>query len=247
MTFDIEYAFKCFSPILAKLPVTLRMTLIAVIIALAGGIILALGVKCKNAIVRIIVNIINSFLKGVPILVFLYIFNYSMDDIMTGLSKIFAFEYDIRNPPKVFFAILALALSYAPYMCDMIVTAYDTLPKGQMEACDAFGFTKFQAMKRIILPQMLVVALPNFGNHFVNLLKATSLAYMVTILEMLGAAKNFAVLNQRFLETYVVAALIYWVVFGMFEQIFQFLERNSGKYLRLHIVQKRRLFKEKAV
>ena len=243
MSFDFEYALKCFKPILEKLPVTLSITVYAVIIALAGGILLALGVKCKSTIINIIVGVINSFLKGVPIVVFLYLFNYSMDDIMNGLGRLFSFEYDIRNPPKMVFAVIAMAISYAPYMCDMIVSAFDTIPRGQIEACDAFGFSKMQAMRRIILPQMLVIALPNFGNHFVNLLKATAFAYMVTILEMMGSARNFAVLNQRFLETYIVCALIYWVVFGVFEQLFIIIEKNSGKYLKLRVVQKRKIAK----
>ena len=86
-------------------------------------------------------------------------------------------------------------------------------------------------MSRIIIPQMAVVALPNFGNHFVNLLKATSLTCMVTIMEMMGAARNFATMNQRFLETYTVCALLYWGIFVIFERIFLILEKKTGRYL----------------
>lgn len=238
--FKFDFAGKCFAPIFSCLPATLELTIGAVLIALIGGILLSFGVRCRIRAVNFIFSVVNSFLKGIPILVFLYMFNTSIDDIMTKLSEIFHFTYNIRNQPTFAFAVLALALSYSPYMCDMIVTALDTIPKGQWEACDAMGFTKWQTMKRIILPQCVVIAIPNFGNHFVNLLKASSLACMVTIMEMMGAARNFATMNQRFLETYTVCALIYWGVFLLFEQLFRIIEKKCGVYMQAGVVKAKR-------
>jgi len=229
--FEMKYAYQCIWPILQCMPATLQLTFGAVLLALAGGILLSLGVKSRFHIINLVFLILNSFLKGIPILVFLYVFSNSVDDVMGGLADLIGFTYDIRHSPTFAFAILALALSYAPYMCDMIVSAYDTIPTGQREACEALGYTRWQGMSRIIIPQMAVVALPNFGNHFVNLLKATSLTCMVTIMEMMGAARNFATMNQRFLETYTVCALLYWGIFVIFERIFLILEKKTGRYL----------------
>jgi len=63
-------------------------------------------------------------------------------------------------------------------------------------------------------------------------LKATSLAYMVSIIEMMGAAKNYATGTQRFMETYIVAALIYWIICIAFDKLFALIEANTGKYRR---------------
>lgn len=238
--FELKYAGEAIEPILTCMPATLGLTFGSVLIALILGILLALGIKAPFRPLHIIFKILVSFLKGIPILVLLYVFNTSMDDIMYGLGGIFGFTYNIRTPPTFLFAVLALALSYAPYMCDMITTAMDTIPKGQWEACDSLGFTGWQKLYRIIIPQTVVIAIPNFGNHFVNLLKATSLACMVTIMEMMGGARNFATLNQRFLEPYTVCALIYWAVFIIFEQIFRILEKQTGKYLEAGTRIKRR-------
>ncbi len=226
------YLVTCFEKIFTGLPVTLGLTIDSILLALAGGILLSLGVICRFRIVNIIFSIVNSFLKGIPILVFLYMFSSAMDDIMGTLAEVLNFTYDIRNPPTFAFAVIAITLSYAPYMCDMIVTAMDTVPKGQWEACEAFGYTKLQTMTRIIIPQFIVIAIPNFGNHFVNVLKATSLACMVTIMEMMGVARNFATLNQNFLVTYFACALLYWAVFVIFEQLFRLLEKRLGRYLQ---------------
>lgn len=232
MNFDLDYAITCIKPIIEKLPVTMNLTVWAVVISLAGGIVFAAIERSRLKALKLLCRFLRSFLKGVPILVFLYFFYYSMDDIFGALGGTFGFTYDVRNPPKVTMAIVALSISYIPYMCDMILSAFDTIPIGQFEAAYAMGFTKFQMMTHIIIPQLVTVAIPNFGNHFVNLLKASSLAYMVTIVEMMGAAKNYATGFQRFLETYVVAALIYWVIFIFFEFLFQVLEKQSGKYLK---------------
>lgn len=221
-------AVTCFKQVVSGLPTTISLTIVSILLAMFLGILLSIGMNCR---IKIVFKILSSFLKGIPILVFLYLFNSSIDEIMGGLSTIFGFVYDIRRPPTYTFAVIAMGLSYAPYMADMIMTAMQTIPKGQWEACAAGGFTKGQALFRIIIPQCIVIALPNFGNHFVNLLKATSLACMVTIMEMMGEARNFATMSQKFLNAYIVCALVYWLVFVAFEQVFRSLEKSTGRYL----------------
>lgn len=246
----MEVIIECLKNVIRGIPTTLSLTIFSILLALVLGILLSFGLLCHNRIVKVVFTIISSFLKGIPILVFLYIFNSGIDSIMGGLDKIFPFyTYDIRKPPTYLFAVLALGLSYTPYMSDMITSAIHTVPKGQWEACDAAGFTSWQKMSRIIIPQSIIIAIPNFGNHFVNLLKATSLACMVTIMEMMGEARNYATMSQKFLQCYIVCALVYWVVFILFEQIFRIIEKKTGKYLQSGVVlkKKHRLFRGKAM
>mgnify|MGYP000017235720 CR=1 FL=1 len=229
--------------ILRGIPATMSLTVLSIVLALALGILLSFGVASRIPVVRIIFTIVSSFLKGIPILVFLYAFSSAIDTIMGGFDRLIPFyTYDIRKPPTFAFAVFALALSYTPYMCDMILTAVRTVPKGQWEACDAAGFTEWQKMRRVIIPQSVVIAIPNFGNHFVNLLKATSLSCMVTIMEMMGESRNFATMSQKFLESYITCALVYWAVFVLFEQLFRLVEKKTGNYLEPALpVRKRRL------
>lgn len=228
----MDLIVECLQKVVSGIPMTLSLTLWSIGLALVLGILLSFGVLSSFTPVRAIFVVLTSFLKGIPILVFLYVFNTSIDSIMGGLDSLLSFyTYNIRKPPTYTFAVFALALSYAPYMCDMITSALHTVPKGQWEACDAYGFTNWQKMSRIIIPQCIVIAIPNFGNHFVNLLKATSLACMVTIMEMMGEARNYATLSQKFLESYIVCALVYWLVFVIFEQIFRIIEKRTGRYL----------------
>lgn len=229
----MDVIITCLKNVISGIPTTLSLTIWSILLALVLGILLSFGILCKNVVVRVFFTVISSFLKGIPILVFLYVFNCSIDSIMSGLDGLLSFyTYDIRKPPTYLFAVFALALSYTPYMSDMITSAMNTVPKGQWEACDAGGFTVWQKMSRIIIPQCIVIAIPNFGNHFVNLLKASSLSCMVTIMEMMGEARNYATLSQKFLECYVVCALVYWFIFVVFEQVFRVIEKESGRYLQ---------------
>ncbi|MBR1865710.1 MAG: amino acid ABC transporter permease [Lachnospiraceae bacterium] len=229
----MEIYTTCSQKVLSGVPTTLSLTLWSVVLALVLGILLSFGVLSRLVPVRVFFSVICSFLKGIPILIFLYAFHTAIDSIMGGLDNMFGFyTYDIRKPPTYIFAVFALALSYAPYMCDMITSAMHTIPKGQWEACDAAGFTGWQKMSRIIIPQCIVIAIPNFGNHFVNLLKASSLSCMVTIMEMMGEARNYATMSQKFLECYIVCALWYWFIFVVFEQAFRVIEKRTGRYLQ---------------
>lgn len=239
----MEVYINALKQIVEGIPATLGLTIAAIFVSLILGILLSIGVRAKNSIVHIIFQIVSSFLKGIPILVFLYLFNASIDVIMGGLSTAIPFfTYDIRKPPTFLFAVLALALSYTPYMCDMVVTAMQAIPIGQFEACDAYGFNGFYKMTHIIIPQCITVAIPNFGNHFVNLLKATSLTCMVTIMEIMGEARNFATMNQKFLESYITCALVYWVIFLIFERIFALIEKAAGSYLSpTHVVRREKV------
>ena len=209
--------------VISGLPTTLWLTVTSILLAMGLGMLLLPGLRAKAGPVRMIFRILGSFLKAIPILVFLYVFNSAIDDIMGGLDSLLPFfTYNIRKPPTMLFAIFALALSYTPYMSDMMDTALRAIPQG------------------------IVVAIPNFGNHFVNLLKATSLTCMVTIMEMMGEARNFATYSQRFLESYITCALVYWGVFLVFEQLFRIIERKAGSYLKPGVptVQKNRQYPE---
>ena len=95
-----------------------------------------------------------------------------------------------------------------------------------MEAAISIGMSKWQAMRRIILPQAFVIALPNFGNSFISLLKDTSLAFVVSVVELMGKAKIVGAAGLNFFEVYIVVALIYWAVCIIVERFLIILEKK---------------------
>ena len=85
---------------------------------------------------------------------------------------------------------------------------------------------RWQATKRIVLPQAIVIALPNFGNSFISLIKDSSLAFVVSVVELMGKAKIVGAAGLNFFEVYIVVALIYWIICIIIERIMVYIERK---------------------
>lgn len=80
--------------------------------------------------------------------------------------------------------------------------------------------------KRIVLPQAIVAAFPNFGNTFISLIKDSSLAFIVSVIELMGQAKIIGAQGLNFFEVYIVVALIYWAICIVVEQVLNKLEQK---------------------
>lgn len=111
-----------------------------------------------------------------------------------------------------------------------IPSSIQTIDRGQFEAAYSIGMTTFQAIKRIIFPQSLVAAIPNLGNIFISLIKATSLAFAVKVVEIMAISKVIANDGYRYLEMYLVASLIYWILCFFFERLFVVIEKKLSHY-----------------
>lgn len=105
-------------------------------------------------------------------------------------------------------------------------TGREALPKGQIEAANALGMTYFQALRRVILPEAIVVALPSLGNSFIGLIKGTSLAFVCAVVEMTAAGKIIAGRTYRYFEVYVSLAIIYWIITIIVEQGIKLIEKK---------------------
>jgi L-cystine transport system permease protein len=98
-----------------------------------------------------------------------------------------------------------------------------------MEAALSVGMTTRQGLWRIIAPQAFLVAVPNLGNIFINLIKGTSLAFAIKVIEVMAQAKIVAGEGYRYLEMYTDASIVYWILCWLCERLFGWLE---GKYSR---------------
>jgi polar amino acid uptake family ABC transporter, permease protein len=137
----------------------------------------------------------------------------------------FGWSLNVNNVPVIMFVYVAFILNMSAYMSETFRAAILSVEKGQMEAAISIGMSKWQAMRRIILPQAFVTALPNLGNSFISLIKDTSLAFVVSIVELMGKAKIVGAAGLNFFEVYIVVALIYWIVCIVMEGLLMSLEK----------------------
>jgi polar amino acid transport system permease protein len=137
-------------------------------------------------------------------------------------------SYSIKNVPDLLFVFITFGLNEAAYNSEIIRSALQSVQKGQIEAAESLGMNYFQVLRRVILPQAAVVAIPPLGNALIGLLKGTSLAFVAGVIEMTAAGRIISGSNFRFFEVYLALAIIYWALTIVIEQVVRVLEKNSS-------------------
>jgi polar amino acid transport system permease protein len=109
-------------------------------------------------------------------------------------------------------AVLTIVIYNAAYVAEILRTAWYDLPTGQIEAGRAFGFTGFKLMRRIILPQLLLASAPVLGNQLIQIVRDSSFLALITVPELTFTAK--VIQSEAFVpfESYITAAVLYWIL-----------------------------------
>ncbi|SBR46146.1 amino acid ABC transporter permease [Halomonas sp. HL-93] len=199
---NVEYMWGLLPVLLRYLPLTLQMATIAMLFALI--------IACLLAVVRVSrIPVLNggallfiSFFRGTPLLVQLFLFYYGLPQLIDALISI----------NGVTAAVLGLTLHFSAYMAESIRAAIVGIDRSQTEAALSIGMTQSQLMRRIILPQATRVATPTLMNYFIDMIKATSLAFTLGVTELMGATQKEASGSFLYLEAFLLVAIIYWVV-----------------------------------
>ena len=173
-----------------------------------------------------------SAMRCTPPIVLIFLVFYAFPKLIEAI-----FLIDINGWPKSVFVISALVLLFSANIAVTFEAAYLAIPKGQTEAGLVSGLSETRTFFRIILPQALVVALPNIANNLLTLLKEGSLAYMIGYVDIMGQAQNIISRNlgNFGLETYVAVTLVYWTIALVIEggslQLEKRLSRHKGQRL----------------
>ena len=141
------------------------------------------------------------------------------------------FGIDMDNLSRAIFVIITFTLLFGAYVSEVFRSAYETVDRGQYEAAVTIGLSPEQAFFRVMLPQAAVIALPNFGNSVINLMKESALAYTIGLIDLLGRtnliiSKNYGAYG---VELYVACLLIYWALSFLIEQAFLRMESYLGR------------------
>lgn len=224
--FDWKLVFDQIPSILSALPVTIELTLIATLIGYVLGLILALIKINKIPVLRQLAVLYISIIRGTPILVQLYVTYYGIPLILKYHNMRFGTNYNLNAIPAILFAIIALGLNQSAFDSEVIRAAIQSVDKGQIEAAKTLGMTGFQILRRVILPQAVIVALPSLGNSLISLIKGTSLAFTVAVVDLTAQGRILAGKNFRYFEVYCSLAIIYWLITVVLENAFKLLEKK---------------------
>lgn len=217
--FDVELVFSQIPELLAYLPITLGIAFASMLLSLLIGLATAL-IKIKQIpVLRSLAAFYVSFMRGTPIIVQLYLAFYAVPMAMQYINYYYGTDYNTNHIPPMIFVLITFALNEGAYNSESIRAAIQSVDKGGIEAGYSMGMTTTQVLRRIILPEALVVALPTLGNSLIGLIKGTSLAFVCSVVEMTAAGKLMASRNFRFFEVYVSLAIIYWLVTIVLERL----------------------------
>ena len=197
---------KGFLVALQGVPVTVGVTLIAMVTGVVLGLVLALMKMSRIKVLTALASLYIEIIRGTPLIVQALIMAYGLPQLLqsSGIS--------CRWPYLIIPAVIVCGLNSAAYVAEVIRSGIQAVDKGQMEAARSIGMTKGQAMKLIVIPQALKIVLPAFGNEFVSLIKETSVLSYVGVVEILrkGALWNAATFNT--FEAYIGVALVYMLL-----------------------------------
>lgn len=226
----LEFSFmvQTFFEMLKFVPVTLFLAVVSMLLASVLGMASAV-VQFKN--IPVLKQISTAYLligRAIPTMVMLYLVYYGLPLLLMALTNKAGIDTGYQHVPPMAFAIVGLTIHTGAYLSEIFRAALLSVEKGQMEAALSIGMTWFQGFYRIVLRQAAVFAMPLLANEFLGLIKSTSVVFTITVIELLGGAKIACAENYRYLETYLVVAIIYWGISIIFEKLFLLAERKLG-------------------
>lgn len=222
--FDIGLVFSQIPKLLQYLPVTLGLTIVAMIVGWVLGSMIALVKRNRIPVLRQMASIFVSIMRGTPIIVQLYLSYFGIPILFKYMNYYWGTNFNINGIPSILFVMIALGLNQAAFDSETIRAAIGSVDNGQIEAAKSLGMTNFQIFRRIVFPEAIVVALPSLGNSLIALIKGTSLSFVCSVVEMTAKGKILAGNNYRYFELYCSLAIIYWVLTIIVEKCFHYLE-----------------------
>ena len=212
--------------------VTLQLTLISLAVGAVLALLFALALVSRSALIRLPVAAFTYFMRGTPLLIQVYLIYYGfaqLEWVQARWDTVWPWTH-FKEP--FFCALLSFSLNTAAYTAEMLAGAIREISPGEVEAARAMGMSRFQIMRRIVLPSAMRRTLPPYSNEVVQMLHSTSLASVVPTLTDVTAVAS-RIYSDFYLpfEAYLAAAVIYLCVTFALIGTFRLLEKRFLAYL----------------
>ncbi|WP_261303638.1 amino acid ABC transporter permease [Paenibacillus andongensis] len=212
-----DYFTSMVIPMLEGAQMTVLLFLIAIVVSIPLGFVLTLAVKSSNRPISSLANTYIYIMRGTPLLLQLLVICFGLP-MLPGIGQYLVLD-------RFTAACLGFILNYAAYFAEIFRGGLLAIDKGQYEASQVLGFSKWQTMLRIIMPQMFRVVLPAVSNESITLIKDTALLYAVAVPELLHFAQT-AVNRDFTIMPFFIAGIIYLVMTLLLTVFFKWLERR---------------------
>ena len=186
---DIDYIVKTFLETLRGVPITLIIMIVAMVLSFLPALFLALGQIYKVRGVRSFSLVYLAFIRATPPILLILFFYSLFPSLLNQFLKSIGSDFDIFKLDPLYYAFIIYSLMTVGSLSEILRSAILTVDKGQLEAAHAIGLTTTQAYLRIVFPQALSSALPNLANLVINIVKGTSLVFVMTIKDITAIAR----------------------------------------------------------
>ena len=226
MQIDLNFMLTTLLLSLKAVPVTLGITIISLLAAVPLGFFMALCNIYRIRGLRQISTLYISFMRGTPIVLQILIVYSLVPSLLNGLIIHMGLSINIFNLNPIVYACLVFTLNNGALLAELFRSGLLAVDKGQHEAALSAGLSPVQSYFRILIPQALVSSLPNICNLTINLIKNTSLAFLMSVKDITATAKIAASYGYNYVEAYLDIFVIYGVICGLTQFLFIKIERR---------------------
>lgn len=228
MELDYGFMIETFYKIWDGIGVTLGLTALSLLIALPISFYMAVirlrGNKLGTGITRFYI----SFVRGTPLVLQILLMYSLLPSFLNFALKSMGSSFNIFESVNPFwYAVIVFSLNTIALLAEVFRSALMSIDKGQMEAGVSIGLSEWQTYRQIIIPQALVVALPAVSNITVNLIKGTSLAFLMTVKDVLAIGKIAASYGYNYIEAYLDVFVVYIIVCTIVQLVYRIAENES--------------------
>ena len=199
--------------------VSTEIFVVTLVFSLPLGLLIAFGRMSKNKVLQAIVKTYISIMRGTPLMLQLMV-------VYFGPYYLFGIK---SNNYRLIAAMIGFVINYAAYFAEIYRSGIQSMPAGQYEAAKLLGYSRSQTFFRIILPQVIKRILPSVTNEVITLVKDTSLAFTISVLEMFSIAKALAS-SQTSMIPFVAAGLFYYIFNLVVAVVMEWIEKKLSYY-----------------
>ena len=189
------------SQLAGSMGVSVQIFLVTLIFSLPLGLVVAFGRLSKHGFLRTLVKVYISVMRGTPLMLQLMVVYF---------GPYYLFKIKVGNNYRLWAAFIGFVINYAAYFAEIYRSGIQSMPVGQYEAAHILGYSRMQTFFKIILPQVIKQILPSVTNEVITLVKDTSLAFTLSVVEMFSMAKALAA-SQTSMIPFVAAGIFYYI------------------------------------
>ena len=230
MKLNTEFMIEAFKASLSGIPVTLGITVVSLMISMPLALMMAIKKINSKGPLSFLINTYISIIRSTPmVLQILLLYSLLPSFLNFFIKQVLKIDFNIFKIPAIYYAYAVFSLNTTAILSEVFRSALLTVDKGQLEAGLSIGLGKFLTYIRIIIPQALVVALPNICNVTVGLLKSSSLAFFMTVQDITAIAKLKAAYAYNYIEAYSIIFILYIILCTMVQLVFKYIEVQIHK------------------